>query len=257
MTDRVLCLTLDVDWAPDFVIDSVVDVCLKHNVRSTWFVTHASPVIQRMAALGGQIELGIHPNFLPGSSHGDSYDQVLAHCRTLVPGATSVRTHAVYQSGPLLTQLVRAAGIKVDSSILLPEMPHIRAVELPTPAGRLIRVPCYWADDYQLQKGDDDWTIDRFRSEPGVQVYVFHPIHVYLNTPSLERYAAFREAVPDLRNATPDMLAPFVTRRSQFGAGWTFDQFVHELSAAGGGYFVRDFAVLDQLRPRRILGAAS
>ena len=63
-------LTLDTDWAPDFVIDFVAKQLVAYQVRATWFVTHASPAVERLSQHSDLFELGIHPNFLPGSTHG-------------------------------------------------------------------------------------------------------------------------------------------------------------------------------------------
>lgn len=41
-------LTLDIDWAPDFIIDEVVSILVKNNVKATWFITHNSPAIDRL-----------------------------------------------------------------------------------------------------------------------------------------------------------------------------------------------------------------
>ena len=41
-------LTLDVDWAPDWVIDEVSAILVEKRVRATWFVTHGSPAIERL-----------------------------------------------------------------------------------------------------------------------------------------------------------------------------------------------------------------
>jgi hypothetical protein len=230
MTERALCLTFDIDWAPDFVVDEVADMCIRRRVRATWFATHQSPAIARLAQHGDLFELGMHPNFMAGSTHGRTYDEVLAHCRALVPDAISVRTHGVYQSGPLLAQIVAQTKIRVDSSILLPEMPHIRAVRVPTDAGWLTRVPCFWADDYQLLKGADESVPDAFRSLPGVQVYVFHPIHIYLNSASPQHYREMRARTPNLSEAAESHLRSFVNTSANSGIRSILSRLMRDVS---------------------------
>ncbi len=63
-------ITLDVDWAPDFMIDAAAQALVDREVKATWFVTHASPAVERLREHPDLFELGIHPNFLAGSSHG-------------------------------------------------------------------------------------------------------------------------------------------------------------------------------------------
>src|SRR5207244_3974947 len=80
----------------------VAEQLMASQVRATWFVTHMSPAISRLRRNPELFELGIHPNFLPGSTHGDTPDAVLRHCRALVPDAVSMRTHCLVQSTLLL-----------------------------------------------------------------------------------------------------------------------------------------------------------
>ena len=98
--DDVL-VTLDVDWAPDCVIDAVAALLIDANVRATWFITHESPALDRLRQRPDLFELGIHPNFFPGSTHGTDPKEILRHCMSLVPEAKSIRTHGLYQSGQI------------------------------------------------------------------------------------------------------------------------------------------------------------
>lgn len=78
-------LTFDIDWAPDFMIDFVAEGLTQRRVRATWFVTHASPAVEWLREHPDLFELGIHPNFAPGSTQGDSPEAVLRHCLRLEP----------------------------------------------------------------------------------------------------------------------------------------------------------------------------
>ena len=57
-------LTIDIDWAPDFVILDTVELLLKYNVVATILVTHDSPLLQDLRS-HKNFEFGIHPNFNP------------------------------------------------------------------------------------------------------------------------------------------------------------------------------------------------
>lgn len=41
VTEQSTVITLDIDWAPDFVIDAVAEQLVQAGVWATWFVTHA------------------------------------------------------------------------------------------------------------------------------------------------------------------------------------------------------------------------
>src|SRR4030066_1641297 len=95
-------ITIDVDWAPDWMIEYMANVLIKKHVKSTWFVTHISPAIKIIHQRIDLFEIGVHPNCLFGSTHGNNEDEVLRHIKELIPDAITMRTHALYQSTPFL-----------------------------------------------------------------------------------------------------------------------------------------------------------
>ena len=121
----LLVLTLDIDWAPDFVIDGIAGLLQEKNVRATWFVTHASPAVAGSEA-SRAVRVRYSPNFLPASTHGATPLQVIRHCLELAPEALSMRTHGLVQSTPLLSQVMSATSIVADVSLFLPQVPHLR-----------------------------------------------------------------------------------------------------------------------------------
>jgi hypothetical protein len=172
-----LVVTLDVDWAPDPMVDAVADRLAAAGVPATWFATHAGPALERLRARADLFELGIHPNFRPGSTHGATSAEVLDHMMALVPEAVSARAHGVVQSGALLHELVARTPVRIDSTTFLPDMPHVRPLPQHTPHGTLVRVPFVWSDDYEpLRPAPTDW--DELLGRPGLQVVLFHPVHV-------------------------------------------------------------------------------
>lgn len=74
-------ITLDVDWAPDYMVDYVASILISHRVKATWFVTHESLSVWRLRKRNDLFELGVHPNFLTGSTHGNNSLDVLNHVR--------------------------------------------------------------------------------------------------------------------------------------------------------------------------------
>jgi hypothetical protein len=176
-----LVITLDVDWAPDWMVDAVADQLATADVPATWFATHASPALDRRRARGDRFELGVHPNFRPGSTHGATPAEVLEHVMGLVPGAVSSRAHGVVQSGELLWELVARTPVRIDTTTVLPGMPHVRPVPQHTPAGTLMRVPFIWSDDYEALRPNPTWDWDELFAQPGLKVVLFHPARICLN----------------------------------------------------------------------------
>ncbi len=199
-----IAITLDIDWAPDFMIDFVAEKLAAKRVKATWFVTHQSPAIDRLRQHPGLFELGIHPNFLPGSTHGTTTSDILHHCMGLVPEAISMRTHALVQSSPLLAQVMKKTPITIDVSLLLPYMPELQPVEYYWQGNRLLRIPYFWEDDLEMERPSPCWHLaPLLEASKGLKVFDFHPIHIYLNSANMEPYQALKKQAPDLMAATP------------------------------------------------------
>lgn len=233
-------LTLDVDWAPDFMIDAAADALIGREVRATWFVTHASPALDRLREHPELFELGIHPNFLPGSSHGATPAEVVAHCVALVPEARAVRTHCLLQSTPLHDELLRGSAIETDLSLFLPGARHVEPIVQWSPGGRLLRIPYVWQDNMEMYAPTPQWNVDAVLDAPGLRVFDFHPAHVWLNSKSFDAYEELK-AVGPLAELTDTEAMRF---RQPSGAGTmtAFLDLADRLAAAGGGARVRDLA---------------
>lgn len=234
-----LVLTLDVDWAPDFMLDFVIDVLAVRMIKSTWFMTHPSPAIERLRRLPELFELGIHPNFRPGSSHGATPEEILKHCLGLVPEAESMRTHSLVQSSTMLDAVLRLTPIKVDVTHFLPRHPNLRPFEFRSRGRGLWRVPFNWQDDYELYEGAPCWDLQSIlRWGPGLTVLNFHPCLIYMNANDPARFDEFRRSIGHL----PELKAQEADRFSTGGPGprTLFLEVLDYLAAGGSGRLIRD-----------------
>ncbi len=152
----------------------------------------------------------------------------------IVPDAISMRSHAVVQSGPLLANIVKNTSIRVDSTLFLPEMVHIRAVDHLTPYGTLRRIPFFWADDYELMKPDSEWSVSRLLEAPGHKVFMFHPIHIYLNSHNSIAYAKAKKRFPQLDKATVEGLRDLIHEGD--GVRTMFMELVVQLAKSGSRF---------------------
>ena len=232
-------ITLDLDWAPDFMIDAAAQALLDREVRATWFVTHASPAVQRLAEHPELFELGIHPNFLAGSSHGSTPEEVVAHCAALVPGARAVRTHCLLQSTPLHDALLAGSDVEVDVSLFLPAATHVEPVVQWSPAGRLLRLPYVWQDNMEMYSPTPNWDTAAALDAPGLRIFDFHPVHVWLNSASFEPYERLKASRP-LPEVTEEHAFGF--RNGGPGAMTAFLDLADALAGAGGGARIGDMA---------------
>lgn len=187
-----LYLTIDMDWAPDFVLEYTFDILKRNKVPSTWMVTHETSFLNTLAS-SELIQLGIHPNFndlLSGNSHDSkSVEEKLAQLVSILPNAQSVRSHSMTQSSKILDSFVKF-GITHDCNHYLPFSSKI--VQRPWRIWNgLIKVPFGWEDDLDINITDETFAHSISKSL-GLKVFNFHPIHIYLNSNSMHTYEETR-----------------------------------------------------------------
>jgi len=181
-----LFVTLDVDWAPDYVICEVSHYLQSHQIPATWFITHDSPAIRELWA-GEDFEIGVHPNFSPllmGKRECADARQVIASMRELAPTAKSFRCHSLVQSTPLL-DLMYEAGFELDCNVFLPFTAP--TCLFPWRHGQgVTRIPYCWEDDTWLLGACS--SPEQIADSEGMKVIDVHPIHLWLNSEELNRY---------------------------------------------------------------------
>jgi len=230
-------ITLDLDWAPDFMIDAAAQTLLDRGVKATWFVTHASPAVERLREHPELFELGIHPNFLPGSSHGATPEEVVAHCAALVPEARAVRTHCLLQSTPLHDVLLRGSDVAVDVSLFLPGAVGVEPVVQWSPGGRLLRLPYVWQDNMEMYSPQPNWDTKAVLDAPGLRIFDFHPVHIWLNSASFAPYERLKATGPLEAVDEADAIA---FRHHGEGTCHAFTELADALAHAGGGARIGD-----------------
>lgn len=187
-------LTFDVDWASDFVLEYSISLVEKANVKVTWFVTHDTPLLERLRK-NPMFELGIHPNFnalFDGDfSYGKNYCEVLEYFLKIVPEAKVMRSHCLAVSSRMLGY-AKSLGITHDSNICVPIMAKGAKVLMPfINWDGLIRCPYHFADDVACMYGEKISLKEKFEKYQHL-IFGFHPIHIFLNTASLEQYEGAR-----------------------------------------------------------------
>jgi len=186
----VIVLTSDQDWAPSWATADLLQQWRDAGVAGTFFVTNAC---ESLAGVGrdDEIELAWHPNFMVGSSHGSTPAEVLDTLRELVPNALGARAHYLVRSTALLEEYARQ-GLLYEASDLMDGQSGLCAI----PSwNSVVRVPIYWADDVHAMHGRTFALSSMDMGAPGLKVFAFHPIHVALNTRTLDGYRAFHAAM--------------------------------------------------------------
>lgn len=187
--DRKIYLTFDMDWANDNVLEWFYQF-LENNIPYTLFVTHETKWIEQLRK-DNHIELGIHPNFnrlLSGDNSDGNYLEVLKRLKDIVPEAKAYRSHSLTVNSVIL-QACAELGIKKDLNILV--RPKVGDVIHPFVRSGVQIVPFIWEDDLWLcdsEKLSVDFLLGDSFDIP--RVFNFHPIHLYLNCESIDRYNA-------------------------------------------------------------------
>lgn len=183
-------ITLDIDWAVDEFVHEAIDLLEELDISATWFATHSSKALHRIRA-NDKFELGIHPNFNPlltgEAAVGSGATDVLNNIMEVVPEAKSVRSHSLTYSSRLV-ELFIGQGLTHEVNYMIPWKAGISMAPWTYETG-IIRVP-YAFDDYLnlFQFSTPDWRIFS-----GLKVVNFHPIHLSLNSETLDRYEGTRQ----------------------------------------------------------------
>lgn len=191
-------LTFDMDWACDNVLASVLDILEEYRINVTVFVTHYTPLLQRMRE-NHAIELGIHPNFNPllqgDFCYGRNVNEVIEFYLKIVPDAKVVRSHALVQGGNI-SKAFAFYNLTHECNVFIPASSQIKLCPWRSLYKNLIYVPHFWEDDVFLLSNDEaDLTV--LTEREGIRVFNFHPIHVFINSENIERYNRIRSISSD------------------------------------------------------------
>ena len=139
-----------------------------------------------------RLELGVHPNFNPllqGDHRFDSM-KVIERVMEIVPNACSIRSHSLLQSERLF-DLFASQGLSHISNFFLP-FNNTQPFYL---WSNMVAVPHHFQDNVLLRK--DFSYSENIYFDCTLRVYNFHPIHIFLNSESIERYEAARPYFDD------------------------------------------------------------
>ncbi|HEY3249784.1 MAG TPA: hypothetical protein VGK25_01570 [Ignavibacteria bacterium] len=176
--------TVDIDWAPEEVIADTLALFEKYSIKCTFFSTHHSEILTLCNKK--LFEVAVHPDFSPlfkGTS-SKTFSDILDDILDIHPNAKGIRTHHLIESIDLL-QRYSEKRLTYDSSMFLPYYDNLKPFTL---WNGLIRIPFNWEDDVHWSYGYSFDTFEFNLKEDELQVFNFHPIHIYLNTENKYRY---------------------------------------------------------------------
>jgi hypothetical protein len=195
-------LTADVDWAPDFVVEKLIDLMARHGHKLTIFATHESDVLHRVPDF---VEVGLHPDFTMRHNQVP-FDEVLRRMKEWYPNAIGTRSHCDF-FGNNIANLAAANGLIYDVSVFEWNRPLCQGY---IDYNRMVRFPYFWEDGIHMDmKFSLAWDEVRLAT-PGLKILNVHPILIYLNCETDDDRRRVVRPFQDLTKAKRSDLDPFI-----------------------------------------------
>ena len=148
--------------------------------------------------------MGLHPNFLPGSTHGETREEVVEHVFALFPEARCFRAHAMVDDSHI-SMAMKARDILYDSNLCL----YLQAGLVPLHHWTGIpRFPMFWADDIHWRR-DGDFRLQPYEDlffSPGLKIIGVHPFMFTLNLSDHETYTRLKPKISSMTSKEADEL---------------------------------------------------
>ena len=184
---RAVYITFDQDWCHEEVLLDSLSLIEEYQATATIFLTNRLSYMNLLYN-NQSIELGIHPNINPlidgNCCSSDNAEEIIDGLLSLVPAARSVRSHSLVTSSRL-TELFFLKGLTHESNIKIPLVAAPSITPFRHPSG-MIMCPFQWGDYADRTSSFRSLTL------PNYFMVNFHPIHVFLNTESIDRYERTR-----------------------------------------------------------------
>lgn len=188
----VFCFSSDIDWASEEVIKFSHDILLADNLYMTYFNTHPSHFMAELCA-AGRARVLIHPNFLPDSSQGSSFQDVIEYCIALAPQADGFRSHRYFEVNDIMDEFAQRQFKFVSNHCTRCET-NLRPL---MHRSGMVSIPIFLEDGgYLLMDTTLDFNaLKPLLEAPGLKVINFHPAHMAFNTPNFAYTRKIKDSV--------------------------------------------------------------
>ena len=167
---------MDMDWAPDEVVRYSLDILDAYGIKATLFMTN------KLGVSVEPHEKGIHPNFT-----SIDFEKHISERLDDFPQTKGARSHSLFFS-ERFRPLYEKYGIEYDSNVMMYRQKNIRPYYI---SPNVVEIPLFWMDNFYLEMEGENPSYNIAHLDlaaPGVKLFNFHPVHVFLNTCSLEEY---------------------------------------------------------------------
>lgn len=174
--DSEFVITIDIEWSSQDLIDNILDILNEYKIKSTLFATHK-------AELGNRHEIALHPYFKSPTTYENTLNKMIE----LFPKAKGIRSHRLLSEETLLL-MYKQTKIQYTSNYQMTNLSNI--TPLKTIHG-ILEIPIFYIDWTHLMdtKIYKKISLDSLNLQSGgLKVFDFHPIHIFLNSESMQRY---------------------------------------------------------------------
>jgi hypothetical protein len=180
----IFCFTSDVDWASEDILELYFNTLENYKIKNTLFLTHDSKIINDKF-YEKKIERNIHPNFLNGSSHGNTFKEVIENCIKFAPESYGFRSHRLFDVTDITHMLKNEYNFKYVSNLGTIMQNNIKPI---LHESGLIHLPIFFEDGTHLYNQLDfnfKKYINYFTS-PGLKIICYHPVNFVINSPNIK-----------------------------------------------------------------------
>ena len=191
--EPVVCFSSDIDWASECVLDLFFNIIPLDDLKMTTFVTHESKLISDLVNQK-KLSRGIHPNFLPNSSHGINFNEIIETCIKFAPEAIGFRSHRLFDVTDITHLLSFEYGFKYVSNLGTLMANYIRPI---LHESQLIHFPIFFEDGSHLfnELGFSICPFIDYFTHPGIKIISFHPMNIVFNSPNIRYMRAIKDSL--------------------------------------------------------------
>ena len=163
-TDKIktVFITSDIDWAPDYAIEVMLDEISKRGIKISLFATHKTNILQKKYS---DIEIGLHPDYGRANIRGGLEYQIKS-LLDIYPEAKGTRSHQNF-FGQNTCNIAHELGLKYEASNIQWRVPFLMPHR---DYNQMVRIPYYWEDGIHADM-NLPWDIKELKLDtPGLKV---------------------------------------------------------------------------------------
>ena len=198
-SNKKIYLTFDMDWVCNELMDFLYDLLEEYGLTATIHITNHFDSLDKFKK-NKKIKLGIHPNFnvlVDGNTENEIKDKksIIEQCKHIVPDAVIARSHSLLSSTPI-TKSLYDYGIRYELNCYI--KPYKGICVYPWFLQNVLQVPFFYEDDLYLMENCTNNPAFYLDHEIKMyKIFNFHPIHLFLNSETLERYVRIKKNYHD------------------------------------------------------------